>query len=104
MFREHGGQRNSVLDLFGVKHTPSMLKVAESALQAKTEVFYFDPKSGTALDISSLDPGSKEVAEAGWGGLTFILCTGSDVVVSLRKARLVCLWPFGVRVPIKVTC
>jgi putative AbiEii toxin of type IV toxin-antitoxin system len=70
MFRDHRGQPNSVLDLFGVRHTPSMVKVAESALQAETKVFYFDPSSRTARDISSLDPGSPEVAEAGWGGLT----------------------------------
>jgi hypothetical protein len=70
MFREHRAQRNSVLNLFGVKHTPSMSKVAESALQAQTKVFYFDPESKTARDISSLDPGSKVAAEAGWGGLT----------------------------------
>jgi hypothetical protein len=70
MFREHGGQPNSVLDLFRVRHTQSMVKVAESALLAQTKVFYFDPGSKTTRDISSLDPSSEVAAEAGWGELT----------------------------------
>ena len=80
VLREHGAQRHSVLDLFRVRHTPSMIKVAAAALNAETKVFYFDPKSKTAHDISSLDPGSQEVTEAGWGGLTEFSGHVADVV------------------------
>lgn len=70
MFRAHKAEPRRVLELFGVRRTRPMLQVADSAMLANTKVYYFDPESRTAQDISSLDPGSEEAAEAGWGGLT----------------------------------
>lgn len=70
MFRDHRAHPNKVLDLFGTKHTPAMTKLAESALRADTKVYYFDPKTKTARDISHLDPASDAAEEADWGGLT----------------------------------
>jgi hypothetical protein len=69
MFREHSASPTRILDLFGAPHTRAMVNVAESALFALTKVFYFDPESRTARDISNLDPGAELPAEAGWGGL-----------------------------------
>jgi hypothetical protein len=47
--------------------------MAEAALGKKTSTFFLDFDKDarvTSRDISSLDPGSAESAEADWGGLT----------------------------------
>lgn len=70
VFRDHNAKAQSVLRLFGARETPGMLEVAKEALRKTTTVYYFDPKTHTAHDISNLDPSSPKAAEAGWGGLT----------------------------------
>ena len=70
VFRECSADPVRVLDLFGAAHTPGMVEVARDALRKRTAVYYFDPETRTARDISGLDPGSELAAEAGWGGLT----------------------------------
>ena len=88
VFREHKAPRERVLDLFDVTHTRAMIEVAESALQARTKVFYFDPESKAARDISDLDPGSRIAEEAGWGGLTeFSGRVGDEVARVVADAK-----------------
>lgn len=70
VFRERHAPPKHVLQLFGARATPGMLKVGSAALQKQPRVYYFDPDDGTARDISNLDPGSNLAEEAGWGGLT----------------------------------
>lgn len=79
VFRDQGGTAQDVLDLFGCKATPAMVKVAEAALEKVGRVFYFQP-DGRTLDISNLDPGADNLAEAGWGGLSEFSGRVGDVV------------------------
>jgi hypothetical protein len=67
IFREKNADPKRVLQLFGARNTPGMLKVASAALRADSRVYYFDR---VVQDISNLDPGSDRKEEAGWGGLT----------------------------------
>lgn len=58
-----------VLDIFNVKHTAAMREVALAALTKTMNVHYFS-RDGHTRDISQLDPGSEDAAEAGWGGVS----------------------------------
>jgi hypothetical protein len=79
VFREKGGTPQDVLDLFGCKATPPMIKVAEAVLKKSAKVHYFQ-QDGSTRDISSLDPGAKDLAEAGWGGLSEFSGRVGDIV------------------------
>jgi hypothetical protein len=83
---EHNGNPGHVLDLFGVEHGQTMIKMAERMMQKIAKVFYFDRESGTTRDISSLDPGDEASEVAGWGGLTEFSGRVSDVVASVVEA------------------
>jgi hypothetical protein len=69
VFRESGGQVADVLDLFSLPSNGQTKPLAEAALVKTTKVHYFTTE-GTVHDISRLDPGAEDRAEAGWGGLT----------------------------------
>ena len=49
---------------------PNTKSMADKVLKKEARVYYFDPDSRKTHDISNLDPGAEEAAEAGWGGLT----------------------------------
>jgi hypothetical protein len=84
--REHRADPRIVLSMFGVKCTPSTLKLAEAALRKTAKVYYFDPSSQTTRDISHLDPASSEIAEWGWGGLTELSGKLADMVADAAAA------------------
>jgi hypothetical protein len=67
--RAYNPDSDVVLDLFGASHTLTMRNVATTALKKTTRVFYFG-RDGRTRDISNLNPGSEDVEEAGWGGLS----------------------------------
>ncbi len=73
------GKAQDVLDLFECKPTTAMLKVAEAVLTKTGKVHYFR-QDGTTRDISNLDPGAEDAAEAGWGGLSEFSGRVGDVV------------------------
>lgn len=79
VLREKGGSADDVLALFGCKTTPAMIKVAEAALRKTASVHYFR-RDGQIRDISNLDPGSEDVEEAGWGGLSEFSGRVGDVI------------------------
>ena len=83
MIREHGADPRKVLELFDVERAPNMKTMAEKVLEKDARVYYFDAKSGQARDISDLDPGSEDAAEAGWGGLTEFSGRVADVVADV---------------------
>jgi hypothetical protein len=86
LFREHRAGARQVLDLFDVKASQQMSRLAEAALQKTTSVYYFDPRTGQTSDISNLDPASKEPREAGWGGLSEFSGRVADVVAELVES------------------
>ncbi len=67
--RSHCAGANALLDVFGAHKTPPLRQVAEAALLKTCRVYFFG-QDGRSRDISALDPGSDDVREAGWGGLS----------------------------------
>lgn len=83
VLREERASPERLIDLFEVEPRPDLTKMAAEVLKKSTRVYYFDPSSGVARDISSLDPGSDDAGEAGWGGLTEFTGRVADVVASV---------------------
>jgi hypothetical protein len=83
-------QRNAdttrLLDVFEVGKTEPLKRLAEEVCKKETRVYYFD-RNGLTKDISSLDPGSQDVSEAGWGGLSEFSGRVNDVVASVVNQR-----------------
>ena len=66
--RKTAGSADTLLDLFGVKHSKALRGMAQTALTKSTHVYYFDP-AGPVQDITDLEPASDLAQEASWGGL-----------------------------------
>jgi hypothetical protein len=71
---KHHAQWQLLCDAFGAKRSHSVRKVLEHALSCDYRVHFLqlNPQLGRVVsrDISGLDPGSSDSAEADWGGLT----------------------------------
>jgi len=80
IFREHGASSTRILELFETNKTDPMKKMAENIIGKEIRVYYFDRTTGTAKDISALDPGAQELSESGWGGLSEFSGHVADVV------------------------
>jgi hypothetical protein len=83
VFQQHHAPPQRVLDLFQVSRRQDMVNMAERVLEKEARVYYFDPQSGRTREISNLDPGSDDLAEAGWGGLAEFSGHVSDVVAEV---------------------
>jgi len=88
VFRQHKADSRQLLNLFGVKCTPSMVSVAEKALEKDVQVHYFNPTTGRTTDISNLDPGAAESAESGWGGLVEFSGRVADAVAGVVASSM----------------
>ncbi len=80
VIREYKAPPNRILELFDMKATQTMKRLAEDVLAKRTRVYYFDRETGCTKDISNLNPGSDESIEAGWGGLSDFSGRVADVV------------------------
>ncbi len=69
VFQENYGTVRDVLRLFELKSDDKTRKLADAALRSMFKTYYFK-RDGTVTDISDLDPGSEDISEGGWGGLT----------------------------------
>lgn len=78
--RENKAKPEVLLDVFDAPKTQAMIKMAEAVLGKTSCVHYFDRQSGSARDISALDPGAEEAGEAGWGGLSEFSGRANDAV------------------------
>jgi len=81
--QQHKCESDRLLDLFGCRKTPQTRAMADSVLKKEARVYYFDPLSGEARDISHLDPSAEDRIESGWGGLTEFSGHVADIVASL---------------------
>ncbi len=79
ILKDHKAGEGKLLDIFDVRKTDPMKKVAKEVLNKSTKVYYFD-RDGNTKDISNLDPGSNDDKEAGWGGLSEFSGHVADVV------------------------
>ncbi|MEW6747128.1 MAG: hypothetical protein AB1486_30700 [Planctomycetota bacterium] len=80
--REQGPEPNRPLDVFVVRKSEPMKVLAAKVLEKDAKVYYFHP-DGRTRGISSLDPGSKDDVEAGWGGLSEFTGRVADVVAAV---------------------
>lgn len=63
------GDPGHLLRLFQCPASQPMKRLAETVLNKRFRVFFFDRDSGKTTDISELDPDSQNEFEAHWGGL-----------------------------------
>ena len=68
-FQENNGEIRDVLRLLDLASEGKTRRLADAALESEFRTYYFK-RDGKVEDISDLDPGSDDVAEGGWGGLT----------------------------------
>ena len=68
-FQNNKGEVQDVLRLLDLASEGKTRRLASAALESEFRTYYFK-RDGTVDDISDLDPGSDNVAEGGWGGLT----------------------------------
>lgn len=68
--RETQASPETLLKVFDVPATHSMISIAGDILKRKPKVYYFDREGQRTRDISDLDPAAEEAGESGWGGLS----------------------------------
>ena len=83
-FQENGGQARDVLKLLGLASKKKTRKLAGAALTSVLRTYYF-ARDGRVRDISDLDPGSDDIAEGGWGGITEFSGRVGDVVADVAN-------------------
>ncbi len=80
--QEHKGRPADVLKLVGLRSDNKTQKLAIDVLKSSLRTYYFS-RSGPVHDISTLDPGSENIDESGWGGLTEFSSRVGDVVAEV---------------------
>jgi hypothetical protein len=80
VLQEQQAPAENLLRLFGVKASSSIRNIVAKALRQDIRVYYFDSTTRATQDISRLDPGSKQLGEAHWGGLTEFSGRVGDIV------------------------
>ena len=83
-FQENGGETGDVLKLLGLARNNKTRKLSDAALTSEFRTYYFK-RDGIVHDISDLDPGSDDIAEGGWGGLTEFSGNIGDIVAEVAN-------------------
>ena len=83
-FQENQGRQQDVRRLLGLVSTPKTRNLADSVLKSEFRTYYF-ARSGRVHDISDLDPGSDDIVEGGWGGLTEFSGKVGDIVAEVAN-------------------
>ena len=83
-FKQNNGQPRDVLNLLELEATPRTKQLAKAALAGDFRTYYF-ARDGEVRDISRLDPGSEDIAEGGWGGLTEFSGRVGDIVADVAN-------------------
>jgi len=87
VIREHQAPSIRILDIFQTRKTLPMKEMADAILGKIAKVYYFNLETGCTRDISGLDPGSSEISEAGWGGLSEFSGHVAEVVSKVVNAQ-----------------
>ena len=82
--QENGGTAKDVTRLLNLPLNPATQGIAGAALNGRLHTYYF-ARDGRVRDISELDPGSEDVAQSGWGGLTEFSGHAGDVVAEVAN-------------------
>jgi hypothetical protein len=81
--RRHGANAQALLQVFDARRTRDLVEMAESVLEKKVNVYYFDRTTHTARDISALDVAEVGTpGEDGWGGLADFSSRVNEAVAS----------------------
>lgn len=74
---------------FGVRKTQKMREVMKAALQKSYRSYFLDFVDGEVVsrDISALDPGADDPAEAGWGGLTAFSSGFNEAIARASRGK-----------------
>jgi hypothetical protein len=83
IIKKYHADAGNVLDIFDVPKKKQMKDLAASVLKKELRVYSFDRQSGKVSDISNLDPGSENINEAGWGGLSEFSGHVADIVANV---------------------
>ncbi len=83
-FQGNGGEIGDVLKLLGLASGGKTRKLANAALGSEFRTYYFK-RDGTVDDISDLDPGSDDIGQEGWGGLTEFSGHVGDIVADVAS-------------------
>ncbi len=86
VLKDRESSPDSLLELFNLPPSVKTTKVAESVLQKRLKVYYFDREAQATVDISRLDPSSAAEAENSWGGFTTFSSHAADVVAGLENS------------------
>ncbi len=82
--KRKGGTPQDVLSIFDVTYDADIKSLAEAGLNKEMKVYSFG-RDGEVRDISTLDPGSENEDESGWGGLTEFSSHIGDVVAKVAR-------------------
>lgn len=82
--QENHANVTDVMRLLQIKHTGKIRNLAASVLRKSLNTYYFS-REGKVHDISNLDPGSDDIAEGGWGGITEFSSKVGDVVAEVAN-------------------
>ena len=82
--KRKGGTPQDVLSIFDVTYDVTIKSLAEAGLNKEMKVYSFG-RDGEVRDISTLDPGSENKDESGWGGLTEFSSHIGDVVAKVAR-------------------
>lgn len=85
--QENDASAADVIRLLRLKQTPKIRNLAASVLKKLLKTYYFS-REGKVHDISDLDPGSDDIAEGGWGGITEFSSRIGDVVAEVADRSL----------------
>jgi hypothetical protein len=80
IMQKRAARPERLLELFEAQVTPGLRKIASAAMGKRAKVYFFDRETGTAQDISSLNPGNADAAVADWGGLSEFSSRAGEVV------------------------
>ncbi len=81
-FRHLDGTEGDVRALFGLPNNSYTRDLGTVVLQKNCRVYFFD-RDQTVRDISKLDPGAPDAAEAQWGGLVGFASRTGDAIANV---------------------
>lgn len=85
-----GGSEADMLRMFDLPSNNNTKKLAQAALNKELRVLYFKPgpEGVVVQEITDLDPGSSDEAQAQWGGLAAFSAAVGDVVAEVVQRHM----------------
>lgn len=80
IMQERKAKPERLLELFDIRATPSLRRIATAIMGKSAKVYFFDRETGRTQDISSLDPGASDTVVSEWGGLSEFASRAGEVV------------------------